>query len=209
MRLNETPPAPTYPEYQELLAEAVGAARGFLDPRSIYVKQALIARRSDNWCLAVLGRPCYGLGHISSVEAELLVLADAAGIDPPLPQWVIEGRAETARREAAEQERRAKLRQRDEEAWKAAREQCTVEVEVRQNTTARVRGRGGRENLGHAVPLVDAMSGRSRQHRAGRALCETSNRARPLALGEPVDAPATCVRCLAYAVAVRPVVAGV
>ena len=64
--------------------------------------------------------------------------------------------------------------------------------------------RGGRrENLGHAVPLTDAASGR-RVHRAARALCETPAR-RVMQLSEPVDVPVTCVRCLDWTGKIQPV----
>lgn len=204
MRFGEVPPPPTYPEYGQLLAEAERIARRPVDPCSITRKEDLIRRRGSDWCLAVLGQPCNGLGYISSVEAELLVLADARNIDPPLPQWVIEAREETARRQAADNERREKLRKRDEEAWKAAREACPVQLVVRANTKSRFRYGVGRESLRHAVPVVDAVSGRRRQHHAGRALCETVSRVKPLELGDPVDDPATCVSCLAYATRIRP-----
>lgn len=203
MRIGEVLPPPTYPEYEQLLAQAKRNASGPVDANTFPKKQRIMWERGDDWCLAVLGKPCHGLGRISCVDAELLVLADAANINPPLPQWVVDARAETARRKKVREDQRAALRQRDQAAWDAAREQCPVELEVRLNPTSRVRD-GEWHNLGHAVPLVDALS-RRRLHPKGRALCESLTRARPLRLGEPTSAaPATCVRCLAYVSQIRP-----
>lgn len=200
MRPDEIPP-PSYPEYPDLLVQAERNARGPVDPCSIPRKEDLIRRRGSDWCLAVLGKPCHGLAFISSVAAELLVLADAADIDPPLPQWVVDARAETARRKQARDDERAGRRKRDRDAWDEARKGCLVPLEVRLNPTARVRN-GEWHNLGHAVPLVDARSPR-RLHPKGRALCESLRRAKPLRLGDPATEPVTCVRCLAYVPQIR------
>lgn len=201
MRFDFVPPPPTYPEYEELRARAAVIARRPVDPRGISAKHGLAARY--DWCLAVLGRPCHGLGYISSVDAELLVLADEAGINPPLPSWVLEERA-AAERARAERDARAKavddaMRAR----WDEARARCQVEVEVRRNGHARAH-HGGRHQLGHVVPKVDARSGKSRRHSAGRALCESERRARPLDLSGGEGGPATCVRCLDYTPKIRP-----
>ncbi|MFE3169209.1 hypothetical protein [Streptomyces sp. NPDC059224] len=92
-------------------------------------------------------------------------------------------------------------------AWVAAVRTCLVKVAVRENRYGRVRG-GARERLRHVVPLGEVFSGRRRRHLADRALCETPGRAKPLALDEdPIDAPATCQRCLAYVSQIRTAVA--
>lgn len=200
MMFGETPPPPVYPEYPALLAAARSGPR-FVDSSRLWEPQHIADRRGWDWATAVLGRPFTGLRYISHVEARLIKLADEADIDPPLPGWLIAERAETAARDRALEEQRAAARAQDVQAWADARAACPVELEVRQNTTAHVR-RGGRENLGHAVPLVDAVSG-LRKHQAGRALCETAAR-RLMQLGEPVDEPVTCVRCLDWCAKVRP-----
>ena len=82
---------------------------------------------------------------------------------------------------------------------------CQVPVTVQPNVHGRRYGTGmGDGPLRHAVPAIDAVSGRSRRHPAGRALCETPHRARPLTLGPPAGAPATCVSCLKYTAIIRP-----
>lgn len=205
MRFGEIPPPPTYPEYEELLAQARRNASGPVDARTFPAKQEIMRQRGDDWCLAVLGKYAYHLGMISAVEAELIVLADARDLNPPLPPWVLEGREETARREKALEEQRAERRRRDKEAWDAAREQSPVELEVRANTKTRSRYDVGRDSLRHAVPAVEVVSGRRRRHLAGRALCETVTRAKPLVLGEPTTDPATCKSCLEHAPKIRAV----
>lgn len=201
MRLDWTPPTPIYPQYADLRAAAEQAARGFVDPATVYRPDEIARRRGYDWVTAVIGRPYHGVRSVSVVEARLIDLADAAGVDPALPQWLVDERAETAQRQRLRDDGRAAARRRDEQAWAIARQGCPVAVEVRPNLTAQVRN-SVREHLGHVVPLADAMSGRSRRHAAGRALCETANR-RPMRLGEPTSDPATCMRCLQWAPKVR------
>jgi len=199
--INWTPPAPDYPEYATLLAAAQQAARRFVDPRTVRLPDEIVARRGYDWAAGVLGKPWRGVGYHPSVESALIKAADTADVRPPLPQWLIDDRAEAAEWQAQLDADRAAARQRDVRVWTEARERCAVKVEVRQNQTARVRG-GYRQRLGHAVPLADALSGTRRRHQAGRALCETSSR-QAMRLGEPVDEPATCVRCLDWTSRVR------
>lgn len=199
--VNWTPPAPDYPEYAALLAAAQREARGFVNPRTVHLPDTIVAARGHDWAAGVLGKPWRGVGYHSSVESELIKAADAADLNPPLPQWLADYRAEKARRQAVLDADRAEARRRDEQAWAAALGRCAVELEVRQNETGHIR-RGYREHLGHAVPLVDVVSA-LRRHQAGRALCETTTR-RPMRLGDAVDAPVTCVRCLDWATKVHP-----
>lgn len=201
MRLGWTPPPPTYPEYAGLL-DAARAASPFVDPARLWEPERIADRRGWDWATAVLGRPFNGLRSISHTEARLIELADAAGVDPPLPEWLLAERAETTEQRRKIEQLRAEARQRDLDAWTAARDACPVPLEVRENTHARVRG-NLRENLRHAVPTADAVSGTRRQHPAGRALCVTAAR-RSLHLGEPTDQPATCVRCLDWTSKIRP-----
>lgn len=82
-----------------------------------------------------------------------------------------------------------------------------MEFDVHEGSRARVRG-DLYEYLGHAVPRADVYSGtrKVRTHPAGRALCETPGRARPLDIGDtasPDGTPATCVNCLKWAPKVR------
>jgi hypothetical protein len=81
---------------------------------------------------------------------------------------------------------------------------ATVSLEVHTGSRPRVRGVLA-ELLRHAVPTSDVVSGvrRLRVHRAGRALCESERRRRPLELDGVSDGPATCVRCLGWAPKVR------
>lgn len=206
--LLNNPPPPAYPEYPALLEQARRATPAFVDPANLHPERPVVERRGYDWCTAVLGRPYGWTTRISVVEQYLLIEADRAGVDPPLPGWIVEGLQAAAEREAEQRRRVEAARQRDRDAWAAARSAATVELDVYFNTTARVR-HGRSEYLGHAVPRVDVYSGAraSRTHRAGRALCELPNRARPLALNsspEPDGTPATCVRCLEWTPKVRP-----
>lgn len=210
MTLVGTPP-PDYPEYSELLAAARRAAGPFINPASPGRGERIAAARGWAWCEAVLGHYFHGVRFISHAELELLIAADAADISPPTPAWMLAEREHAAAALAELEQRRAATARRELERWWAVRDRCLVPVQCRPNINAHVRN-GRREQLGHVVPLVDAFSPpvragngrRSRRHRAGRALCETTARARPLELGERTTDPATCVRCLAHAVIIRP-----
>jgi len=200
MRLGWMPP-PDYPEYPELLEAARAAARGFVDPARVHIPDAIATRRGWDWATAVIGRPYHGPRSVSSVEAKLIELADVADIDPALPQWLLVERAESAAREHERKQQLAAARARQELVWADARAACAVPLEVRANTNSRAYGER-REALRHAIPLAAAVSGARRAHPAGRPLCVTAGR-RPMPLGEPVDDPATCVRCLDWCGKVR------
>lgn len=193
-------PAPEYPEYKQLLADAQDAAAAdgpFIDP--VKVRRCKELRRGWEWKVSVLGHD----GTQSKIDMHLLLLADERDLTPPPPQWLLDARAEGERRDEANRARRKANDDADEKAWAQVREQCQVEVAVLRNGTARPR-KGQLHNLGHAVPTVDAVSGRSRRHPAGRALCETEQRAKALDLSGGEGGAVTCVSCLNYAPKIRP-----
>ncbi|WP_431976036.1 hypothetical protein [Micromonospora haikouensis] len=194
---------PAYPEYEELYAKARIAGR-FANPHRFGLFKEVAHRRGYDWCTAVVGRVYGGLATVTSEEAELLVIADQADINPPLPARIVKARAQRAEHQALLDKERAAQQARYEQAWKAAREKCAVPVQVRRNLTARPHGAGFAHHLGHVVPEVECRSGRSRRHLAGRALCESPGRARPLRLGGPDNGPATCSSCLKYTPLIRP-----
>ncbi|WP_370973759.1 hypothetical protein [Amycolatopsis sp. cg9] len=193
-------PEPAYPEYDALRAQTTAVFGPFVSPQEVDEGTAVLRAHTTDWASAVLGRPFPGsLRAVSTTDARLLILAHRRELDPPLPErlrrWQTEAeqheRAQTERREAAQRQRRQR--------WETVRAGCAVAVEVRFNT--RHAGKSG--PLGHVVPRVDVRSPR-RRHPAGRALCETPRRSSPLVLGEPVDEPATCERCLEFARTVQP-----
>ncbi len=199
-------PAPTYPQYAQLLTDAKAAAagdHGFVDP--VKYRRAQVLPRGYDWRLAVLGHDGGTTGS-TVVEMHMRLLADERDLDPPLPQWVIQARQESdARRRELDAARRASDAA-DQAAWDEVRQRCQVDVDALRNGHTRARG-GYAHNLGHVVPSVDALSGterRPRRHRAGRALCETETRARPLDLSGGQGGPATCRRCLEYTPKIRP-----
>jgi hypothetical protein len=203
-------PQPAYAGYPALRAQAAASCPRFVDPAAIGGHRALIARRGADWCTAVLGYPFpgYGPGGVSVLEMHLLVLADRAGLDPPLPEVVARWRAEDAEARAAREHARRTAAARDADDWQRARAGCPVPVRVVAAAGGRRTNHPGREPLRHVVPDLAAHSGpgnRPRLHRAGRPLCETPGRARPLRLADqPTDQPATCVRCLTYTPTIRP-----
>lgn len=197
-------PEPNYPEYTEVREAARAEFGPFVSPKELDELTAVIHSRCDDWYAAVLGKPVANPFRVPVAEARMLIIADRRDLNPPLPQRIQRWRTEDAKRRAAEQQRRDQLAEAAWQRWAEALAQCAVEVEVRPNT------RGGRREwrhdgpLRHVVALTDARSGRSRHHPAGRALCETPRRAKPLQLGEPVAHPATCRRCLEHATRIRP-----
>lgn len=192
-------PTPDYPEYAGLRAMAEESVRldgGFVDPIKMRMRQRI---GGGDWQICVLGhnRPD------TLVEMHMLLLAHGQLISPPPPQWLVDAHAVAKQ---LEEERAARIKERDDRfqaRWDEAREGCQVEVEVRRNGHARAH-HGGRHQLGHVVPKVDARSGKSRRHRAGRALCESERRARPLDLSGGEGGAATCVSCLDYTPKIRP-----
>lgn len=197
-------PVPTYPGYAQLVADAEVAVRAdhhFVDPVKMRASRSL--PRPWDWRLAVLGHG----GSTTLVEMHMLLLAHKRDLDPPLPQWLLDARADARR---YEDEQAAKLKARadaDQARWDEVRAGCQVEVQVLRNGHARARYGYG-HHLGHVVPAVEAVSGRSRRHRAGRALCETQQRSRPLDLSGGEGGPATCTSCLSYTPKIRPAAAG-
>ncbi|MET9776182.1 hypothetical protein ABZ023_18310 [Streptomyces sp. NPDC006367] len=197
--LPEPEPEPAYDLYQEVRRDADNRSRGPLGPDDLRRMNEVAGRRGYDWCTAVLGRAFPGVDRMSTVDGWTLVGADELNLDPPLPPRIVEERrlrqeAEELRARQAE-ERRA----REQRRWDAALAAAGVEMTVRENT----RHTGVRGSLRHAVPKDDLVSGRARKHPAGRALCETPGRANPLHLSDPVNAPATCHRCLDWMEKVR------
>lgn len=203
-------PAPTYPEYQQLLALAQQrrAANPFVDPRCVYQCEEAVQRRGWDWAEAVLGRAWTGLRYISMVDDYLLKVADERDVTPPAPEYLVERRRVAAEHDAARRQRQAESDQRDRDKWRVALGQAPTGVvfEVFTHTVAQVR-RGSRHNLGHVVPQTAVYSGvrKVRTHAAGRALCESEQR-RPLRLHsspESADVPGTCMRCVDWVTKVR------
>ncbi len=197
-------PKPTYPEYEQLLADATAAAKAdhmMVDARKLRRVQNLT--RSWDWKTAVLG---HANGPRTVIEMNMLLLADERNLNPSPPQWLVERRAADVAADKEKQARREARDSADRAVWDAVRAQCPVEVEVRRNGTARARY-GFLHNLGHVVPKVDAESGpaaRPRRHPAGRAVCETVTRAKPLDLSGGEGGPATCQNCLEITPRLRP-----
>lgn len=204
--LLNNPPAPTYERYQELVDAARLASPPFVDPANLYVSAKAVARRGDDWVTAILGFPFDGYRRVTVTQDWMLKLADEWDLTPPLPEWIVEGRAEGARRRAEQDQRRQEQRNREQQRWAEAAAKTDVKFEVYVGSRARARG-SSYEALCHAMPTADAYSGKRsiRVHPAGRAVCESPTRANPLDLAgrAAADEPATCVRCLAWVVKVR------
>lgn len=193
-------PAPTYPEYEQLLADAKAALATegmFIDPANVYRVKNL--PRSWEWRVCVLGHA----GDRSRLDMHLLLLAHDRDLDPPLPQWLVDARADDDREDQEKAAARAERDEQDRAAWEKVAAGCAVELEVRRNGTTRIRF-GHRHQLGHAVPPVDVLSGDGRRHPAGRALCETEQRSKALDLSGEPGGPVTCGRCLAWVPKIRP-----
>ncbi|KUF17351.1 hypothetical protein [Streptomyces silvensis] len=192
-------------EIAALRERARREAGPFVDPRIVSSPRYFHNRE---WAAAIVGRPDFSVGDWSTLY--LLAIAMDAEPDPPVTraqlaaQAAIEERALSAEANRALREQHTAARHRTEAAaWAAAVRTCLVKVIVCENRYGRVRD-GARERLRHVLPLGEVFSGRRRRHLAGRALCETPGRAKPLALDEdPIAAPATCQRCLSYVSQIR------
>lgn len=195
-------PEPTYPEYAQLKADAEESVRAdgrMVDP--VKLRRVGSLSRSWTWRVSVLGHD----NERKLLDLHMLLLADERDLDPPLPQWLVDARAEAEAQDAEKARRRKARDDVDEAASAEALKDFPVKVTVLRNGTGRVRF-GYVHHLGHIVPAEDVLSGseaRPRRHRAGRGLCETERRGRPLDLSGGEGGAATCVNCLSWAVKVR------
>jgi hypothetical protein len=197
-------------EIADLRLRARREAGPFVDPKIVHAPRYFHNRL---WAQAITGDTAFSVGHWPTLY--LLHIAMEAEPEPPvtraqlIAQAAIEKQASTAQATRARMQERIAERHRAEAvAWLAAVRTCLVKIVVRENRFGRVRG-GARERLRHVVPPSEAVSGRRRRHLAGRALCETPGRAKPLALeDDPTDEAATCRRCLAYVSQIRLPAAG-
>lgn len=192
-------PEPAYDLYQEVRKDAERKSRGFLGPEDLKRMYEVAERRGYDWCTAVLGHSFPGVDRSSTVDGWTLIFADELRLDPPLPPRIVEQRKLRQESEELRTRQARERREREQRRWDAALAAAGVEMTVRENT--RHTGVGG--SLRHAAPKVELVSGRSRKHPADRGLCETPDRANPLHLSDPVDAPANCHRCLDYMEKVR------
>ncbi len=204
--LNDPPP-PTYPEYGDLLAAARLNAPAFVDPANLYPCREVVARRGDDWVTAVLGFPFHDLRQLTETTDQLLIEADRAGIDPPLPDWIVQGRAESARRTAEREAARQAASAREAERWAEIFGLAGPGVVLAAHAASRTRVRAAVDQyLYHAVPAAAVFSGtrKVRTHRAGHPLCETERRASPILIAaSPSQRPVTCRRCLHWVPQVR------
>lgn len=196
-------PQVAYDGYDELRQAARRRNGGFADPAGIPLTEEVIRHRGRDWCQSVIGKPMMdGLRSISSTDADMLLVADERGLEPPMPAWLDQWKAESAETRRQDEARDAAQR-RDRDRWDAALANCGVAVEVRPNVDGRRYNTVLNDGpLRHVVPLADARSSQ-RRHQAGRALCEASRT--PRTLGEPTSEPATCQSCLKYTAEIRPV----
>lgn len=192
-------PEPAYAEYEGVRSEAHRRGGPFVSLADIDRWTEVARRRGGDWCVAVLGKSFPGVRSISTVDGWTLIVADERDLNPPLPTRILEDRKRAQEAQELREKRDQERREREVRRWKAALAAVGVEMTVRENT----RHTGVNGPLRHAVPEEELVSGRSRKHLAGRGLCEMPDRADPLHLGEPVDAPANCRRCLAYMEKVR------
>lgn len=178
--------APAYPEYEGLRTQAAGRSR-FVDRSDLDRMEATTRRRGTWWCSAVLGYAFPGLRSISTLDANLLLAADAAGIDPPLPPDLAQAFAEDQRaretranaEQSAAQAAAAAAAER-EQRWAALRHALPVAVEVRHNYTSHRHLENYTQGGDHIYLLDDLDVGRL--HRpAAQVLCFTPSRARDLA----------------------------
>lgn len=192
-------PEPEYELYEELRKEAELRSRPPMGPTDLQRMYDVAARRGRDWCTAVLGRSFPGIDRVSSVDGWMLVAADELNLDPPLPRRIVEER-EAAERQRQTREALATVElEMAKRRWNLIAGGAPVVLTVHENT--RHTGPNGAKR--HAVPPVDVVSGKARKHKAGAGLCETPDRSNPLHLGDAVNLPPNCVRCLEYAAKIR------
>ncbi|WP_326581730.1 hypothetical protein OIE69_43980 (plasmid) [Actinacidiphila glaucinigra] len=204
---NDRPTSLTDKQIADLRERTRRETTSFADPKIVHKPGPTF--HSREWAEAIIG------GQLTAMTwpvMYLLHIAMEAEPEPPITRRQAAEIAERERQAAASQETRdrrgdqvAQRRASEANAYAAALRTCLVKVAVRENPHGRIRS-GVRESVRHAVPDMDAVSGRNRQHRADRALCEDIGRTKPLNLNdEATDEPVTCVRCLMHVATLRPV----
>lgn len=189
-------PEPAYAEFEDVRAEASRRNTSFVSTREIERMEEVAGRRGYDWCSAVLGRGFPGVARVPGTEAWMLIVADERGLEPPLPQRIVDSRREFDERRDDDRRRREEATEQARRQWDLAVASCPVQVTVHSNLK-----RVGRRELLHAVPGEPVRSKRG-VHPAGRALCE--HRRNPRTLGESIDdGTATCQSCVRYVAEIR------
>ncbi|MGC5266724.1 hypothetical protein ACPXCO_37555 [Streptomyces cyaneofuscatus] len=111
----------------------------------------------------------------------------------------IDQREALARYEQERAEERRRWQERERELWERITASAPFALTVRTDARSTLD-----VPLRHAAAAIDLLTGDRRQHPAGRALCEGITRTHLMSLSEPVDAHATCHRCVHAAAVVRP-----
>lgn len=187
---------PDYPEYGQLLAEAQAADRRdghFIDPAKWRDFESL--PRSSDWLIAVIGHA--DTRAMSKVEMHLALIAHRRGIDPPLPQWLIDKRAaQRAEEDAKSAARRERQRLLNTE-WEALKAALPVDVVAAYNYSGPRHEEYYQSGADHILLRGDLSAGRL-VRRAGDALCTTPTSSRHQIFIDPDDENSlpSCKTCL-------------
>lgn len=187
---------PAYPEYADLHTQAaasVAADGHFVDPAKLHRWQNL--HRDSDWTISVIGhnRPP------SLVEMHMLLLADDRNLQPPLPQWLADRRAEQRRQAAAQQAAYQARMTALEDEWTALWKALPVPITVAYNYSGPNHLETWTQGAVHIILGEELHVGRL--HRvAGWALCTVSSNVKHQDFGgggvPPESRWPTCKACL-------------
>lgn len=187
-----------YPEYESLTARAAASVRadgGLVDPAKLRKVERLA--RPQDWRLAVLGHA----DRPSLIEMHLLLLADEAGVNPPLPADIIEQRAVIEARRRADNDAAATRRRTISAEWSALVKALPVPVGVAYNYSGPNHLENWTQGADHVILRADLTAGRLHR-KAGQALCTTPSTDGHQLFDEP-DEPdqrtPTCKACIRIA----------
>lgn len=183
-------PAPDYPEYAGLLAQAeasVAADGRFVDPVKMRAYQDL--RRDRFWRAAILGHR----RAVTLVEMHMLLIADAEGIEPPGSQ------PPPPAPESPEVQRYRERAVRKQEEWDTLRAKLPVTVELAYNYSGGNHYDTYTQGATHIITTQNLAIGRLNRT-AGDALCTTPSRRKHQAFYGSADSHIpTCKNCLVTA----------
>jgi hypothetical protein len=188
-------PTPTYPDYADLLAAAQASVRadgGFVDP--VKLRRCDNLHRSRDWRISVLGHD----NGCSLLDMHMLLLADARGLEPPMPQWLVDLRAEQDARRFAEEEARKALQLARDREWRALVEALPVPVHLAYNYSGPNHYESWTQGAIHILVGEDLHVGRLRRS-CREALCTVESNAHQQDFARPAcpeDRHPSCKRCI-------------
>lgn len=171
--MTQTITAPTYAEYEQLLAEAQASVRadgGFVDPVKMHAYCDI--GRGKDWQVSIIGHS----NNPTLTEMHMLLLADQRRLTPPLPEWLAAKRAVQRAERAAEEDLYRQWMQARTQAWEQLKAALPVPVVLAYNYSGGNHYATWTQGADHIIVTKDVTAGRW-QRSEGEAFCTTDSNA--------------------------------